>query len=77
MQRVPLRGQPGYFETMGIPLRRGRLLDARDPTGAPAPVLINESFAQRVFAGATRSASGCRSGPTDAPGTPLWAWSAT
>ena len=40
---------PGYFETLGIPLRRGRLLDTRDGVGAPAVVLINESFARRVF----------------------------
>ena len=40
---------PGYFETMGIPLRRGRLLDARDIAGAPQAVLISESFAKRKF----------------------------
>ena len=27
---------PGYFETMGIPLKRGRTLEARDRQGAPA-----------------------------------------
>ena len=42
---------PGYFETMGIPLRSGRLLDAHDRTGTPAPVVINESFAKRRFPG--------------------------
>lgn len=43
---------PGYFETMGIPLIRGRLFDAHDvaPTAA-RPVLINESFAKSEFAG--------------------------
>jgi putative ABC transport system permease protein len=40
---------PDYFETMGIPLRRGRLLDARDIAGAPQAVLISESFAKRKF----------------------------
>jgi putative ABC transport system permease protein len=40
---------PGYFETMQIPLRRGRLLDAHDRTGSPAAVVINESFAKRRF----------------------------
>src|SRR5262249_22559478 len=43
---------PGYFETMGIPLHRGRLFDARDETStAPRPVLINESYAKRKFPG--------------------------
>src|SRR6185503_11889822 len=42
---------PGYFQTMGIPLKRGRLLDAHDGRGAPLVVLINESFANRKFPG--------------------------
>ena len=43
---------PGYFETMGIPLRRGRLFNAQDELGLPArPVLINESLAKRRFPG--------------------------
>ena len=40
---------PGYLETMGIPLRRGRLLDARDVASAPISVLISESLATRKF----------------------------
>jgi putative ABC transport system permease protein len=36
---------------MGIPLRRGRLLDARDTAGKPVAVLISESFAKRKFPG--------------------------
>src|SRR5579862_6490705 len=42
---------PGYFATMGIPLRIGRLLDERDRAGAPGAVLVSESFAKRRFAG--------------------------
>ena len=42
---------PGYVETLGIPLRRGRLLDARDTNSATPVVLINESFAKRKFPG--------------------------
>lgn len=43
---------PGYFEAMGIPLRRGRLFDAHDVVQAGVrPVLINDSFAQRKFPG--------------------------
>jgi putative ABC transport system permease protein len=42
---------PGYFETLGIPLRRGRLLDARDVAGTPGAMLISESLAKRRFPG--------------------------
>jgi putative ABC transport system permease protein len=43
---------PGYFETMGIPLRRGRLFNAQDTASVPVrPVLINESLAKRKYPG--------------------------
>jgi putative ABC transport system permease protein len=42
---------PGYFETLGIPLRRGRLLDDRDVAGTPGAMLISESLAKRRFPG--------------------------
>jgi putative ABC transport system permease protein len=42
---------PGYFETMGIPLRQGRTLSERDRQGAPLVAVINESMAQQYFAG--------------------------
>jgi putative ABC transport system permease protein len=42
---------PGYIETMGIPLRRGRLLDERDRAGAPLAALISESMAKRRLPG--------------------------
>src|SRR5262249_5099194 len=40
---------PGYFETMGIPLRRGRLLDAHDIADATPVVVISESLAKIRF----------------------------
>jgi predicted permease len=40
---------PDYFEVMGIPLRRGRLLDSHDGVGALPVALLNESFAKRTF----------------------------
>jgi putative ABC transport system permease protein len=40
-----------YFATMGIPLRRGRLIDDRDRTGAPLVALISESLAKRRLPG--------------------------
>src|SRR5262249_1798014 len=39
---------PSYFETMGIPLRRGRLLDAHDRGDAPLAAVISESFARQL-----------------------------
>jgi putative ABC transport system permease protein len=42
---------PGYFETLGIPLRRGRLLDEHDTAEAPRVAVISESFANQRFPG--------------------------
>ena len=41
---------PGYLEAMGIPLRRGRLLDTHDAAGTQPVVVISESLAKRKFA---------------------------
>jgi predicted permease len=40
---------PGYFESMHIALRRGRLLNEGDRAGTQLAVVINESFAKRAF----------------------------
>jgi putative ABC transport system permease protein len=42
---------PGYFEALGVPLRRGRLFNDRDAEGAPAVAVINEVAADRYFGG--------------------------
>lgn len=39
----------GYFRTMGIPLRKGRLLNENDNESAPRVALINEALANREF----------------------------
>jgi putative ABC transport system permease protein len=44
--------QPGYFETLAIPLLRGRLLDATDDgSGAPRVVVVNERLANHFWPG--------------------------
>lgn len=58
---------PGYFEAMGIPLRRGRLLDAHDAAGAPVAVLISESFAKRKFPGQDPIGQRLHIGPNEGP----------
>jgi predicted permease len=40
-----------YFETMGIPLRRGRVFTEADRAGAPPVAVINETFANKFFGG--------------------------
>jgi predicted permease len=41
----------GYFETMGLPLARGRAFTATDREGAPGVVIVNESFVRRYWPG--------------------------
>lgn len=45
------RVSPGYFRTVGLPLRRGRLLRDSDGTSAAPVLLVNEAAARRFFAG--------------------------
>jgi predicted permease len=42
---------PGYHQTARIPLVKGRLLSDQDRAGAQRVMLINETFARRIFAG--------------------------
>lgn len=42
---------PGYFETMRIPLLRGRDFTANDRTGAQQVAIVSESFARSYFPG--------------------------
>jgi putative ABC transport system permease protein len=54
---------PGYLETMRIPLRRGRLLNEHDASGAPVAVLITQSLASKKFAGQDPIGQHVRVGP--------------
>ena len=43
------RVSPRYFETIGTPLVRGRVLDARDRPTSPPVAVVNETFARQLF----------------------------
>ena len=58
---------PTYFETMHIPLRKGRLLSTRDVAGAPPVALINESYARRKFPGKDPIGERVHIGPATGP----------
>jgi len=64
---------PGYIETMRIPLRRGRMLNERDTTGAPTAVLISESFAKRKFGSQDPIGKRVRMGPDVGQADKPWA----
>jgi predicted permease len=42
---------PKYFSTLGIPIRAGRDFDERDSARVPHVVIVNETFARRLFPG--------------------------
>jgi putative ABC transport system permease protein len=54
---------PGYVQTMGIALRRGRLLDEHDVAGQLHVVLVSESFARRNLPGQDPIGQRLRLGP--------------
>jgi predicted permease len=39
----------GFFDTLQVPVLRGRAIDARDGAGAPRVAVVNESLARRYF----------------------------
>ncbi len=41
--------EPGYFETIGVPLLRGRDFAERDSDGAPRVAVVNQTFATRFW----------------------------
>lgn len=40
---------PGYFETLSVPLLRGRMLDSRDDDQSVPVVVINQALAERLW----------------------------
>jgi putative ABC transport system permease protein len=58
---------PGYLQTMGIPLLRGRWLGSSDDAGAPRVAVISASLARRRFPGLDPIGHQVRVGPADSP----------
>jgi putative ABC transport system permease protein len=58
---------PGYFETMGIPILRGRAITAQDRPPAPPAVVISESLARRGYPNVDPIGQRLHIGPTDGP----------
>jgi putative ABC transport system permease protein len=44
---------PGYFQFMGIPMLEGRDFTERDEAGAPAVLIVNETFARHFYGNAS------------------------
>lgn len=51
MMTVEYLVTPDYFRTLGVELKRGRLISEQDRAGSPLVADIDESFAQRYFPG--------------------------
>jgi predicted permease len=44
-----LRVSPGYFETIGNPVLKGRAINEQDTTGSQHVAVVNEAFARKFF----------------------------
>jgi putative ABC transport system permease protein len=61
---------PEYLTTLGVPLRRGRMLSDRDREGAPRVVVINESMARQFFPDRDSLGQSIQLGTEPDPGSP-------
>ena len=57
------RAMHNYFETMGIPIRKGRNFNQDDTATAPPVAVINETMARRVFPNQDPVGQHVRTGP--------------
>jgi predicted permease len=62
------RVSPGYFETTGTPVLRGRTFDERDGPAAPLVAVVSQTFAARFFG--DTDPIGKRIGPRPTTGAP-------
>jgi putative ABC transport system permease protein len=58
---------PGFFDTLGIRLERGRLLGDTDRQGAPSAAVVNATLAREVFPGEDALGRVIRLGGPDSP----------
>jgi predicted permease len=58
---------PGYFSTMGIPIRRGRGITSADREGSPPAVVVSRSLAERAWPGQDPIGKRLKFGHADAP----------
>jgi predicted permease len=61
---------PGYFQTMGLRLRSGRILTPEDRAGAPLVMVINQTLARRAWPGQDpigKRMACCEAGPDGGP----------
>lgn len=58
---------PGYFRTLGIPIRAGRDFDRTDTLERPRVAIINETLARAAFPGESPLGRHLRRGPPSAP----------
>jgi putative ABC transport system permease protein len=59
--------QGDFFQTLRIPLIRGRLFDPRDGAGAPLVAIVNRAAADEIFRGEDPLGHRVMLGPPDAP----------
>ena len=58
VQAEPVRVSPGFFETLGVPLRAGRPFLASDQSAVASVAIVNDTLARRLLPG--RDALGAR-----------------
>jgi predicted permease len=61
---------PGYFQTMGLRLRMGRVFTPQDRAGAPLVMVINQTLARRAWPGQDpigKRVACCEPGPDGGP----------
>ncbi|HET6978359.1 MAG TPA: ABC transporter permease [Pyrinomonadaceae bacterium] len=61
---------PGYFQTMGIPILKGRSFTAHDHDNTPNVILVNEALANRYWP--NQDAVGKRLGFAEDPSKQVW-----
>ena len=71
---------PGFLDTIGVPLVRGRELNLQDRKGCPNVAVVEETMARRCWPGMDplgKLASPAAKGKVTPRGLPWWGWCAT